>query len=154
MFAQTKSYFMKKLLLPVLMIVTIANFTSCKKEGCTDLDATNYSSDAKKDDGSCVYEGRNVIWWNQSTSVGMQNYPSNTFYLYVDGVFADSKGTSTYWTSAPDCGDNGSITITKDLGGNKLNYCSYRAIDEDGYLLWEGTLTFEANTCSSVQLVW
>ncbi|MCB0481639.1 MAG: FixH family protein [Flavobacteriales bacterium] len=29
-------------------------FTSCKKEGCTNPDATNYNSKAKKDDGSCV----------------------------------------------------------------------------------------------------
>ncbi|MBK7129038.1 MAG: hypothetical protein IPM74_03530 [Crocinitomicaceae bacterium] len=28
---------------------------SCKKEGCTDSTATNYNSDAKKDDGSCIY---------------------------------------------------------------------------------------------------
>lgn len=30
--------------------------TSCKKEGCTDSLATNYNPDAKKDDGTCVYE--------------------------------------------------------------------------------------------------
>ena len=31
------------------------SFNSCKKKGCTDETATNYESDAKKDDGSCVY---------------------------------------------------------------------------------------------------
>ncbi|UKN02676.1 hypothetical protein K6119_04005 [Paracrocinitomix mangrovi] len=29
---------------------------SCKKEGCTDPEATNYSEEAKKDDGSCQFE--------------------------------------------------------------------------------------------------
>ncbi|MBD78419.1 MAG: hypothetical protein CL840_05835 [Crocinitomicaceae bacterium] len=29
--------------------------TSCKKEGCTDENATNYDKDAKKNDNSCVY---------------------------------------------------------------------------------------------------
>lgn len=38
----------------VLLGSTIA-FTSCKKKGCTDPKATNYSSKAKKDDGSCKY---------------------------------------------------------------------------------------------------
>lgn len=33
---------------------------SCKKEGCTDPTALNYSSDAKKDDGSCAYFQLNV----------------------------------------------------------------------------------------------
>ena len=29
---------------------------ACKKEGCTDESAINYSAEAKKDDGSCNYE--------------------------------------------------------------------------------------------------
>lgn len=32
-------------------------FSSCKKEGCTNKDATNYDADAKKDDGSCNLPG-------------------------------------------------------------------------------------------------
>ena len=28
---------------------------SCKKKGCMDSDASNYNSEAKKDDGTCVY---------------------------------------------------------------------------------------------------
>ena len=28
---------------------------SCKKKGCTDETALNYSTEAKKDDGSCTY---------------------------------------------------------------------------------------------------
>lgn len=35
--------------------IIISTLSSCKKEGCTDPEATNYSMDAKKDDGSCVY---------------------------------------------------------------------------------------------------
>lgn len=38
----------------VLVAGTMA-FTACKKEGCTDEAASNYSEEAKKDDGSCVY---------------------------------------------------------------------------------------------------
>lgn len=33
--------------------------TSCKKEGCTDPNATNYNTKAKKDDGSCTYNTTN-----------------------------------------------------------------------------------------------
>lgn len=45
---------MKKL----FILVAVISFTavSCKKEGCTNPEATNYDSKAKKDDGSCVLE--------------------------------------------------------------------------------------------------
>ncbi|MGV3631446.1 MAG: imelysin family protein [Bacteroidota bacterium] len=45
---------MKKILFPVICIAALA--VSCKKEGCTDPDALNYNSEAKKDDGSCTYD--------------------------------------------------------------------------------------------------
>ena len=31
-------------------------FTSCRKKGCTSYSAENYNSEAKKDDGSCIFE--------------------------------------------------------------------------------------------------
>ncbi len=50
---------MKKNLTLVMLIaagslMTVA--TSCKKKGCIDEAATNYDAEAKKDDGSCVYD--------------------------------------------------------------------------------------------------
>lgn len=38
----------------ILAVGSIA-LTGCKKDGCTDATATNYDSEAKKDDGSCLY---------------------------------------------------------------------------------------------------
>lgn len=49
---------MKKLTLSMMLIAAgFAGITSCKKEGCTDPEATNYNSEIKEknDDGSCEY---------------------------------------------------------------------------------------------------
>ena len=40
--------------LTTILIFSIS-FLSCKKKGCTDPTATNYSSEAEKDDGSCDF---------------------------------------------------------------------------------------------------
>jgi hypothetical protein len=43
-----------KLLLSALVLSALVT-TSCKKKGCMDETATNFNSDAKKDDGSCTF---------------------------------------------------------------------------------------------------
>lgn len=40
----------------ISIVLSTLVLVSCKKEGCTDPSATNYSENAKKDDGSCTYE--------------------------------------------------------------------------------------------------
>jgi Pectate lyase len=44
-----------KLMLLAAVVAVGSVTTSCKKKGCTDPDAINYSEEAKKDDGSCEY---------------------------------------------------------------------------------------------------
>jgi len=39
----------------LLFVGASLSFTSCKKKGCTDSKATNYDSEAKKDDESCKF---------------------------------------------------------------------------------------------------
>ncbi len=48
-------------------ILSIGALTSCKKKGCTDVNANNYNESAKKDDGSCTYP---VINMNPSGNSG------------------------------------------------------------------------------------
>lgn len=57
-------------ILLVAIVATVA--TSCKKKGCTDPLATNYSESAKKDDGTCSYP------------VGQKNYKIETVTLNGD----------------------------------------------------------------------
>ncbi|MEX1003196.1 MAG: DUF4856 domain-containing protein [Crocinitomicaceae bacterium] len=39
----------------LLILLASLSMVSCKKKGCTDENAVNYSAEAKKDDGSCTY---------------------------------------------------------------------------------------------------
>lgn len=41
--------------------ILVLSFSSCKKSGCTDPNASNYNSKAKKDDGSCTYKSSYTI---------------------------------------------------------------------------------------------
>ncbi len=77
---------------------------SCKKEGCTDPNATNYSEEAKKDDGSCEYADSNF----EDVTINGQTYTKITGtitesvtlqaakkYLLSGGVFVDNGATLT-----------------------------------------------------------
>ena len=43
------------LILTLVLSATLITLNSCKKKGCTDTIATNYNSDAEKEDDSCEY---------------------------------------------------------------------------------------------------
>jgi hypothetical protein len=52
---------MKKIGFVFLVGILLAGgITSCKKKGCNDPNANNYSADAEKDDGSCTYPTINM----------------------------------------------------------------------------------------------
>ncbi len=66
---------MKKRNLKLALVAGVLAVTaiSCKKEGCTDVNANNYNEEAKKDDGSCTYD---VV--DESVVTVSSNITSNT----------------------------------------------------------------------------
>lgn len=56
--------------------------TSCKKEGCTDETATNYNSEAKKDDGSCTYAA--VVQYASQIQMIKETYAAMALAVYED----------------------------------------------------------------------
>jgi hypothetical protein len=127
--------------------------TSCKKEGCTDSNAKNFDDEAKKDCDCCTYEGDVVIWHDETVATALVSSGVTALTYYVDGIIVGSSASSTFWTGAPTCGQNSSVTITKDLGIAKNNSYSYSVKDQNGNELWTGVLNFTANTCFQLQLV-
>lgn len=129
--------------------------TSCSKEqGCTDPDSVNYSSTAEEDDGSCRYEGKVVFWYNETAANGLTGDGAVSLTYYVDGQVVGSSSASTYWTGAPDCGQDASVTVTKDLGSVKTQSYSYSVKDQTDFEYWSGTINFNANTCTALELDW
>lgn len=64
---------------------------SCKKEGCTDPLATNYDENAKKDDGSCMYEHDSIPEEEKFASCEL----CHTSYAHLQEVFSpDTAGAA------------------------------------------------------------
>lgn len=110
---KTKS--MKKainsLLFTAILGFATITFTSCKKEGCTDVNANNYNDEAKKDDGTCTYPVINTAATGKSGDVsGEGGTASKTF------TFTNSN-TTVGWDMSMGA-STGSFQLTiKDAAG-------------------------------------
>jgi hypothetical protein len=145
---------MKKVLLSVLFLASISTITSCKKEGCTDPDSINYDADAKKDNGTCEYEGKVVFWYNGATADSLIANDAISLTYYVDGQVVGSSAASVYWTGAPNCDQSGSVTVKKALGSVKNKSYTYSIKDQSGFEFWSGVTNYTANTCLKLQLTY
>lgn len=83
----------KSLLIAAVLGTTI--FGACKKKGCTDVLATNYSDEAKKDDESCTYAP--VIILSGAASVSVK----------IGDTYTDLGATATNH-------DGSAVTVTTD----------------------------------------
>tara|TARA_B110000046_G_scaffold182150_1_gene215572 strand:- start:892 stop:1335 length:444 start_codon:yes stop_codon:yes gene_type:complete len=143
-----------KFLVYGLLIAGTTIFSSCKKEGCTDPDSKTFNEEAKEDNGTCLYEGEAVLWYGESAATGLIYDGATTLTFYVDGQIVSSTAASVYWGGSPACGQNGSITVTKDLGSVKSKAYTFSVRDQTGWEYWSGVLNFTANTCEVQELTW
>jgi hypothetical protein len=139
--------------LHLILLVASVNLSSCSKEqGCMDPNSTAYNSEAEEDDGSCRYEGSNVLWYNEAAATGLVNDGAVSLTFYVNGETVGSTAATQFWTGAPDCGSSSSVTVTKDLGTSTGASYTYSVVDQSGFVYWTGILNFSANTCAVLEL--
>ena len=136
----------------VVLFAATLIWNGCTTPGCTDPNAENYESVADSDDGSCEYSGDVVFWYGEAVSEEMEYIYTNSLSFYVDGQIVGSTAANQFWNGAPNCGDNASITVSKNLGGATSLAFDYEVIDDYGDTWWTGTINFVANTCTSLEL--
>ncbi|HEX2919702.1 MAG TPA: hypothetical protein VHO50_00915 [Bacteroidales bacterium] len=137
-----------------LAVALISNSCSKKDRGCTDPDSVNYDKFAEKDDGSCRYEGYAVIWYERDTSEGLIADGATALKFYLDDQLIGSSAAGTFWADQPDCGDNGSVSVTKDLGKEKKKKFTLSVRDQVNFEYWNTPIDMEGNTCLSIELTW
>lgn len=153
---------MKKInvILCLAILASVVVFSSCEDEkvkvkGCNDPLSENYNPKAEENDGSCRYKGEVVFYYGKTTAEWLAKIGVKSLTFYVDGKIVGSYAANIYVDSStpPKCGENATVTVSKDLGHVKTQSYSYSVQDENNRKLWEGTINFNAKTCSPIKLV-
>ena len=67
-----------RLLMLAPLIAGIVYLSGCQKDGCTDVNATNYDADASDDDGTCVYDTASSAMLHFHAMMGSTDFAYNT----------------------------------------------------------------------------
>ncbi|MDE0770768.1 MAG: hypothetical protein OSB25_01020 [Salibacteraceae bacterium] len=164
---------MHKLTLGILVICS--GLISCKKEGCTDFDASNYDSKANTDNGNrivegctdtnavnflskatnengtCHYEAGVVLWYNAKTSKSMQSIGIDELTYVVNGIDFGKFPTTTFWPNNPGCSLSNTISASLELGSEKSGIGKIDYYFKGNF---QGTqdISLNANECTSLDI--
>jgi hypothetical protein len=99
----------------LIFIFSLLILFSCKKKGCTDVDALNYNDKAKVDDGSCVYDqplytvpttysftdkaGNNTVDFSESTTLISQLREIVNYMQTSDSSILDAAQLKSMFTN-------------------------------------------------------
>lgn len=143
---------MKKI---ILFVVCALGFLSCKQEGCTDPFALNYSPDAEKNNGTCVYEGRVMVWFNSVTATDLVNASIPSVDIVINGEMEGSVGMTQFSVGEPECGGNEGFLAYVDmtsLGTQSFPYFIYKSGTTD--IIKSGNVAVTANNCQWIELTY
>ncbi len=124
--------------------------SSCKKSGCTDAKASNYSKKAKEN-CCCEYEGKVVLWYNKSQSDYWKSQGVTTLKYYLDDELIFTRSPNEFWTGPPVCDDNGTLTFTSKSDATMI-LRTIDIYDQNGDKVGFRQCNFYAGECSRQEL--
>jgi len=137
-----------------MLFVAASLFTACKKKGCTDANASNYSAEAEKDDESCTYEAYATFWYKQAASITWGQAGVTTVEIFVGNVSAGSLPVGTYGgPSTPTCGAGTDVIYaTKNLNTSSTSTFTWELKDQSGTVLKSGTWDAVGEQCTLIEI--
>jgi hypothetical protein len=146
---------MKKTILTV-MLFALGSMTlsSCRKEGCTDIDATNFNEEADKDDGSCNYSENLIIWQDESTALTAVNLGITKYYFFIDGSMVGSANASIYCNLIEPLSDGTGGLYTKliDFGNSRSKSLTLTVKNQDLAIVANYSISMEAGLYKKFKL--
>ncbi|CAN0297014.1 unnamed protein product, partial [Chrysoparadoxa australica] len=121
--------------------------------GCTNSKASNYNSEATKDNGSCLYEANVAFWMDNTEYLELTLMGVNTLKIYIDNQPVGTLPIEDFRDEAPNCFDEKTVSTKQSFGGSQSHVVEVEIRDQDEELLSEKVLTITANNCHIEQMV-
>jgi hypothetical protein len=96
----------------LLISILFLSLSSCKKDGCTNPEASNYNSEADENDGSCVFN------FNDQTEKLVATINGNSFSA---SFFSVTQENGQYVVSGTDDGIGLSLSLADSVSNGSLN---------------------------------
>ena len=149
---------MKKIILFSLSLITL---NSCDfpdpipVEGCTNQLALNYNANADTDNNTCDFTADVLFYLNQEAGIFLYNQGVSKITFFIDGNNIGSQyNNNGFFTSPipPDCFNE--IFTTGSVYWSETSYTTinWEAIDENGTIWYESSVTLLANECLKMEL--
>lgn len=136
------------------LITGLLVFSSCKKEGCTDEEATNTTAGANKDDGSCTYQSNVVFWHNTTTKAVINSHGTTSLVYFLDGTQLGSSDPNVVFSSAPDCSESTAFSRSIAYDESATKVLPFEVKSQTGQLEFSGTITFINGECIAKELAY